>query len=317
MKLKLLLGSIPLLFLLAWLTSCALTNKQEIATSKFTVGFITNDTINEASGLAVSRANENVLWINNDSSDQAAIYAVNTQGKHLATLTILGIENYDWEDLATLSYKGTHYIVIADTGDNDAEGTNYQLHFIKEPKLSQKLDTLERLTTKPQWTINFAYEDAPRDCESVAIDPINEQILLLSKREVPNQLFTLPLKQQKNTHLMMAHRLGEIPSFPVPLKPRLGAFDILNYSSMPTAMDISTDGSMVAVLTYSSAYLYLRQAGETWLATFSKEPKRIDFPTLSQGEAIGFDPSGEHIYITSEGVPAPILKIDISKYKSH
>ena len=317
MKLKLLLSVTLTLCFLVWLTSCSLTNEQELASSELIIGFITSNKINEASGIAVSHINEDVIWINNDSSDQAAIYAVSARGEHLATLNVSGIENNDWEDLATFNYKGDNYILIADTGDNNSEATNYQLHFIKEPKLSQNQGIQKILTAKPEWTINFAYEDKSRDCESVAVDAINEQILLISKREIPHQLFTLPLKKEENKHLMMATRLGKIPPFPTPLKQRLGKLDIMNYSNMPTAMDISADGLMAAVLTYSSAYLYFKKESDSWLETFSKEPKRVDFPTLNQGEAIGFDQSGENIYITSEKIPAPILKIDVSKYKSN
>lgn len=317
MKFKLFFAGILTLLSLTWLFSCSLTDDQEIISSELTIGFITSEQINEASGLAVSHINENVIWINNDSRAEATIYAVNPQGEHLATLNITGIKNHDWEDLATFKYKGDSYILIADTGDNDAEGTNYQLYFIKEPKLSSNRGSPEMLTTKAAWTINFAYQDKARDSEAVAIDVANEQILLLSKRETPHQLFILPLKQEQNVALMMATKLGEIPSFPSPLKKRIETLDIMNYSYMPTAMDISADGSMAAILTYSSAYLYFKQEGDNWLETFSKQPKRVDFPTLHQAEAIGFDQSGENIYITSEKIPAPILKIEVSKYKNN
>jgi hypothetical protein len=317
MKLKLILGSTLTLCSLAWLTSCSLTDKQELASSELTTGFITSNKINEASGIAVSHINEDVIWINNDSANEAAIYAVNSRGEHLATLNVSGIENNDWEDLATFNYKGHNYILIADVGDNYSERTNYQLHFIKEPMLRRTQGSQEVLTTKPEWTITFTYGDKQRDCESVAVDAINQQILLLSKREFPQQLFTLPLKAEETEQPMIAQRLGKISPLPSPLHKRFGMLDIMNYSNMPTAMDISADDSMAAVLTYSSAYLYLKKNGDSWLEAFSHKPKRIDFPILNQGEAIGFDQSGENIYITTEKTLAPILKIDVSKYKSN
>ena len=316
LKYKLLIVAILISLPLGWITSCTIINNNALASSQLITGYLTNNHIDEASGIAVSQINKDVIWINNDSGSDAALYAVNTQGKYLATLTLLDIKNHDWEDLSILNYKGDNYIVIADTGDNDSEGTNYQLHFIKEPILNINNSDQEELTTTAEWTVNFTYPDKPRDVEAVAIDPNSGKILLLNKRGLPHQLFTLPLKQKKNVPLMLATLLGEIPAFPYPLKLRLGIFDIFNYSNMPTSMDISPDGSMAVVLTYSSAYLYFKKAEESWLDTLSKVPKRIDFPTLKQAEAIAFDPSGEFLYITSERTPTPILKISISEYRN-
>jgi hypothetical protein len=315
LKYKLLIIAILILLPLGWITSCTITNNRALASSQLITGYLTNNHIDEASGIAVSHLNKDVIWINNDSGSDAALYAVSTQGKYLATLTLLGIKNHDWEDLSILNYKGDNYIVIADTGDNDSEGTNYQLHFIKEPILNINNSNQQELITTTEWTVNFAYQDTPRDVEAVAVDPINEKILLLNKRELPHQLFTLPLKQKKDIPLMMATLIGEIPAFPNPLKLRLGIFDILNYSNMPTSMDISPDGSMAVILTYSSAYLYLKKTQDSWLETFAKKPKQINFPTLKQAEAIAFDPSGKYLYITSERTPTPILKINLNEYK--
>jgi hypothetical protein len=39
-------------------------------------GSITAPTIDEASGLAVSRLNDNILWVHNDSGDTARIFAI-------------------------------------------------------------------------------------------------------------------------------------------------------------------------------------------------------------------------------------------------
>ncbi|WP_435236860.1 hypothetical protein ACR30L_04565 [Psychromonas sp. PT13] len=316
LKNKLLIISLMALLPIGWITSCTMMNAKAVASSPFLTGYITSDQIDETSGIVAYRTHAGIFWINNDSGSEAILYAVNEQGKHLATLTILNAENHDWEDLSTVTVQGVNYIVIADTGDNDAEGTNYQLHFIKEPILNISDQIQQQFSATPAWTVNFTYPDKPRDIEAVAVDPIHQQVMLLSKREQPHQLLTLPIKQQANTKLMMATPLGDIPDFPSPLKLRLGIFDMFNYSNMPTSMDISPDGSMAAVLTYSSAYLYLKNGHESWLAAFSQTPKRIDFPTLKQAEAIAFDTSGKYLYITSERTPSPILKIDLSQYIS-
>ena len=314
MKHKLAISVLLTLLPLSWITSCTIIDEHALTSSKLTSGYITSDKISEASGIAVSHINQGIIWINNDSGNSATLYAVNAQGSHIATLNISGVTNYDWEDLATFNYQGDNYLLVADTGDNFLERKRYQLHVVKEPTLNMTDTAIQVFTTKPEWTTTFSYEDHPKDVESVAIDTKNKRVLLLTKRDFPHQLYSLPLMPDATKKPITAKRLSEIPAFPAPLKSRLGIIDIMNYSNMPTAMDIASDDSMAVVLTYSSAYLYFKKPTKSWMQTFNQEPKRIDFPTLMQGEAIGFDPAGKYLYITSEKLPAPILKIDVSKY---
>jgi len=312
MKHKFAISILLTLLPLTWITSCTIIDEQALVSSRLTSGYITSEKISEASGIAISRINQGIMWINNDSGNSATLYAVNMQGKHIATLNISGVTNYDWEDLATFNYQDNNYLLIADTGDNFLERKNYQLHVVKEPQLNLLDNNIQILTAKPKWTTTFSYKDQSKDVESVAIDTKNKRVLLLTKRDFPHELYSLPLIPEKTQQPINAQRLSKIPEFPAPLKSRLGIIDIMHYSNMPTAMDIASDDSMAVVLTYSSAYLYCKQPNDDWVQAFNKEPKRIDFPTLMQGEAIGFSPSNKHLYITSEKLPAPILKIDVN-----
>ena len=63
-------------------------------------GLIEYTPINEASGIAESRKNPDVLWTHNDSGDSPRVFAFNRHGKHLGVYTIAGINNRDWEDMA-------------------------------------------------------------------------------------------------------------------------------------------------------------------------------------------------------------------------
>jgi len=64
------------------------------------LGLIEYDPIDEASGIAASRKNEDVLWTHNDSGDTNRIFAFDTQGRHLGFYIIKGAGNRDWEDMA-------------------------------------------------------------------------------------------------------------------------------------------------------------------------------------------------------------------------
>jgi len=82
------------------------------------LGVLRWDPINEASGIAASRKNENVFWTHNDSQGAPAVYAFNGQGEHLGVYTIDGASNRDWEDIAIGPgpQEGEDYIYIGDIG---------------------------------------------------------------------------------------------------------------------------------------------------------------------------------------------------------
>ena len=57
--------------------------------------------ITEASGIAIGIASPGVVYVQNDSGDSARFFALDTRtGKTLATYTVPGAANVDWEDLA-------------------------------------------------------------------------------------------------------------------------------------------------------------------------------------------------------------------------
>src|SRR5215203_1068814 len=63
-------------------------------------GTIQNSLITEASGIAASRMNSNVLWTHNDSGDSARVFAMTPAGTNLGTYSLTGAGATDWEDIA-------------------------------------------------------------------------------------------------------------------------------------------------------------------------------------------------------------------------
>jgi hypothetical protein len=286
--------------------SCTHTGYQIIDADIIRSGTIYDRNIGEVSGIAVSFIHEDVVWVINDSGNSASVYALNPKGEGMGTLSIQGVSNNDWEDLASFEYKGKPYILIADVGDNFTKREAYFLHLIEEPDIKKTSD-LFSLSIKPSWSITYTYEDGPRDCESVAVDMVNKKILLLSKRDKPPVLYELPLKKQKNA---VARKCAEIKPLP---RTRQDNTDFSKYSNQPTAMDISSDGLSAVVLTYDSAFYFSKRKSADWATVFSGSPKEIRYPPLRQAESVCFNRDGSSIFITSEQVPAPLFKIDISK----
>lgn len=262
--------------------------------------------ITEASGLAVSRRQPDLLWAINDSGAQPELYALRPNGTVVAAVAVPGARNRDWEDLAAFRLGGKPYLLIADVGDNAARRSYYTLYVVEEPDLS-------RAGARPQarvaWRLHFRYPDGPRDSEAVAVDEQDEAILLLSKQRHP-ALYRLPLRAAA-ARMLTARRLGDLAGIPQPavadhfLRPVTGYFQ-----GRPTAMDISADGSAAVVLTYKYAYRYPRLAGEPWAAAFARRPQWIALPYLRQAEALAVSADGSRIFVTSEKLPAPVLHLD-------
>jgi hypothetical protein len=261
--------------------------------------------LNEASGLAVSRRDPNLLWLINDSGAAASIHLADTSGQPRGVVHLRGVKNTDWEDLAAFTLDGKPYLLVADIGDNAAQRKELTLYIVAEPEASS---SFLKLNTKADWFIRFHYEDGPRDCEGIAVDTPNRRILLLTKRDKQPAIYQLPLDKPSGRKPLIAKRLGPLAKLPLPPKtlPHPFAFQ-------PTGLDISADDKLAAVLTYRGVYLFRRAEKETWAEAFAKAPEILGSHGLSQAEALAFSPDGQTLYVTTEGKNPRLVKMQVPK----
>ena len=147
-------------------------------------GLLELDDIVEASGIDASIQNPGVLWTHNDSGDTSRIFAFDTTGKHLGTYLLNGISNRDWEDIAVGPgpEKGKSYIYIGEIGDNGAWYDNKYIYRIEEPNISKIQSPVEKTIDKVA-ILTFQYPDGSRDAETLMIDRLTGDIIIVSKRE--------------------------------------------------------------------------------------------------------------------------------------
>lgn len=254
----------------------------------------------ETSGLAASRRSPDVLWTHDDSGGAAALYAVRTTGEQLAVLRILGENNEDWEDLAAFELDGKPWLLIADTGDNDAKRPTVLLHLVEEPPLDRSNGGGE-LSVRPTRTLRVRYEDGPRNCESVAVDATDRAVYLLTKREDVPRLYRVELEPKDPNAIVIARHVGLMSRVPQPTKAQRKEKGYLGRRRAEvTAMDFAADGSAAIVLTYGDLLLFPRRAGETWGEALAREPIPLAPPNLVQVEAACFSPDGKRIYVAAE-----------------
>lgn len=266
-------------------------------------GVLIDPQLDEISGLAASRRHPDVLWMLDDGGNPERLFAVGTNGTRLATLRVEGVTKTDWEDIAAFELDGRAYLLIADTGDNGGLRRSLQLHVVEEPA------RIENARLRPAWSIAFRWPDGARDCEAVAVDAARGEVLLISKKRQPPELFTLPLRPP-GTALQTATRVGQLTGVPqadaqaLRRNPQRARLD-----SQVTAADVSPDGRTLAVMTYRWLLLYPRLEGEDWGQAVSRAPRFQPLPWLPQAEAIGWSRDGRHLYATGEFIPAPLYRI--------
>lgn len=264
-------------------------------------GLVTSSQLNEISGLAASHVHDGVLWATNDGENPARLYAISRRGRLLARYEVEGVGNEDWEDLASFELDGRRYLLLADTGDNGGRRRGFSLHVFEEPA------RLANGKLKPAWTIRARWPDGPRDCEAVAVDAAAGQVLLVSKKRVPPELFSLPLADPRGA-VVEARRIGRLAGVPQVSEdlrrkdPKLAAL-----FSQVTAADIAPDRRSLAVLTYGSVLFYRRDPDQSWADATARAPETHDIPPIPQAEALAWSAGGGGLYATGEFAPAPLF----------
>lgn len=260
------------------------------------VGMLIDRQLSEISGMAASGQHRNVLWLIDDGGNAARLFAVSTKGRRRATFTIDGVTKTDWEDLASFTQGGKRYLLVADTGDNGGLRHTLQLHAIAEPS------RMENARIRPVWSIAFRWPDGARDCEAVAVDSERGEILLISKKRYPPEVFTLPLRPARG--VQTARRIGVLGG--VPRDPQRGRGPDLG--AQVTAASISPDNRTLAVMTYRHLLEYRRGGGD-WPAALATPSTARVLPWLPQAEALTFAADGGSLFATGEFTPAPLYRI--------
>lgn len=265
-------------------------------------GLMLDSQLSEVSGLAASIRHPGILWMHDDGGNPPRLFAIDRDGDRVATFRVEGVPKTDWEDVADFRLGGRDWLMLADTGDNGGLRRTLQLHVIEEPA------ALQNARLRPAWSIVFRWPDGPRDCEAMAVDAHRGEVLLISKRRQPPELFRVPLRARISPPVV-AERLGRL-RMPAGLAPESGSRERAPLAAQVTAADVSPDGRRLAVMTYRYLLVYERREGEDWARAVARPPHVRSLPWLPQAEAMGWDRDGRHVFATGEFVPALLYRLD-------
>lgn len=270
-------------------------------------GLMADEALSETSGMVPARHHPGHFWVHNDSGNAAELHLMSERGERVATVPVDGVRNVDWEDLAKFTLDGRSYLVIADTGDNGGIRRTLRLIVLEEPRALSP-----GLRLSPAWTVAFRWPDGPRDCEAIAVDVRAGEVLLISKKRVPPELFRVALKPATSTP-QVAERIGLLEGIAQPSEADLARNPIYGrYRAQVTGADLSPDGRTLAVLNYQSVLLYRRPGARAPWASALAAPTTLPFTWMPQAEAIAFGADGLSLWVAGEQRPSPLIRFRAS-----
>ena len=245
-------------------------------------GLIQDNRLTEISGIDKSEINDKVFWLHNDSGDSSQIFAINENGKHLGRFKLDGIENRDWEDIAVGPgpIDGQSYIYIAEIGDNRAIYDTKYIYRLIEPKIDFNKIPYDSVISDID-IISFKYPDGVRDAETLMIDPLTKDLIVVSKREESVGVYVLPFPQNSDS-IIIPVKIATLPITQV------------------VGGDISKSGSKIIMKNYEEIYYWKRKSGQSLKDLFLQLPEHLPYIAEPQGEALCWSNDEKGYYTTSE-----------------
>lgn len=263
-----------------------------------TVGRVQAPNLTEISGVAMSRKNQGVLWVHNDSGHAAELFALAQEGHTLAQYAVDGARNADWEDLALGPgpEPGESYLHIGDIGGNRRERLDFIVYRVREPKVLTGDRPIVH-GSLPATLLKFTYPDGHHDAETLFFDPKSAGDMYVVTKD--RRGTSLVYRARGPIADSSVNALELVASLQLPKTGERG-------SDQATSGTISPSGAYVLIKTYTQLFLWVRRDGASIADTLRAPACRLPLVREEQGEALTFAPDGTGYLTTSEGRSSPI-----------
>ena len=205
--------------------------------------------------------------------------------------------------------EGVDYLYLGDIGDNNAQREEVTVYRVPEPEVSTGSDTPTANEFIDVETLTLRYPDRPHDAETLLVDPVSGDVLIVTKEVVggPSIVFRTPWAVFP--HPTTLEQVGEIDF--TPLASNVDVPDdapplVRGLPNLPTGGDVSPDGSVVIIRTYGSVWVFERPEGGPLWDIVRGVPCEAPSAIEEQGEAIAFDADGRGYTTISEGTFPPL-----------
>ena len=272
--------------------------------------------IKESSGLARSMRHEGIFWTMNDSGGEPCVFAIDLQGRTRAKVRVADAVNFDWEDLASgLDEQSKPVLYIGDIGDNFHARPTVQIYRIPEPEIAAEGAEVPETFSAASIHWHVTYPGGPRNAEALLVHPKTRRIHILSKSEDGRSgLFAFPMGLDV---LSMADKGRENANKPVQLE-KLADVTFIGYERTGkrpsddrqcTGAAFSPDGTSLVASTYSSLFEWRLPGGKPTAEALAEKPLRMVPDLLRQLEAVTYDADGRTLWLTSEHLPTPLVRV--------
>lgn len=274
-----------------------------------TAGNLPFQSINEASGMAISRSQSGRMYWINDSGDKGAFYYTAADG---SGLTKVKIDNYRPRDTEAMTLtdcpEGT-CLVIADIGDNKKKRSEIALIFIKEEAhYTSPVPVLRKLT--------FEYPDGAHDAEAMTFLPNGDLMIVtkelrLAQLDAGNAMVFTATKQAMQEAKSLPLTLKKVGELPIPMWLANDGIP----GKLVTDMAINTRRQVLGLLTYSRVVeipldrLSSLSNANSWRKDY--DYSLISFKALIQQESLAYWPDSDKMSWSTEYSPpaAPIYSM--------
>ncbi len=234
---------------------------------------MSDERIDEQSGLAVSATIPDTAYVINDSGGDDEIFTIDTTTCEVIAVT--RVRSDAWKDSEALALDGEGTLWVADTGDNLAQRDTVALYAVPEPGRDGGTVTATKHT--------LTHQGGATDVEALLIDPATGAKWLVTKGWVGGEFLAVP------TDLS-----GVDPAVTEPIG--------VDAPMLVTDASMSPDGRFAVVRTYLKGYVYD-------VADDFAEVAEIALPTQQQGETIAVEPGGTTALVGSEGADQPLHRV--------
>lgn len=232
----------------------------------------------EASGIVESISYPKHLWTLNDSGNLAEVFLIDEKAQTKLVCKLKDIENRDFEDIAVgVGPDSTkNYIYVGDIGDNLARYHVKYIYRFEEPVLRSE----KEIEISMFDTLQIQLPDGTRDSETMMIDPVSNDLYLVSKMEDSVHVYRIQYPFKKE--IMKAEKICAIPFYKI------------------TSGSISADGKEVLLKDYDNIYYWNNEGKISLEKLLQGKPKILPYTREKQGEAITWARDGSGYYTLSE-----------------
>lgn len=250
------------------------------------------------SGLAVSRAQPDIVFVHNDH-DRAVVYALDLQGKLHARIALEGAMATDIEDIAVGPCGTQTCVYLADIGDNAARRSEYAILRFVEPSVPSAPGSTEMTTEFERFP--FSYEDGSHNAESLMVAP--DGTLYVVTKLAPGSGGPVESSGPSSIYRLTAplsaagSRAALVATLPVPAA---GDLALSAAAAHPCGLGF-------LLRTYDRVYEFVAPAGTSFEAAFQVTPTAVAMPDEPQSEGIDYRADGRGFVSSGEGASAPLL----------